>query len=106
MDARPSNANISARMHSMFDAMTLAGVWLVQRGAALPDTIFTKQVAAVPSTFDRITGIASGLLTIAFCIFVAAAVRVAWNFPKSYRRVNRLLSAYTETSIRSCVTRA
>jgi hypothetical protein len=75
----------------MFDAMTLAGVWLVQRGAALPDTIFTKQVAAVPSTFDRITGIASGLLTIAFCIFVAAAVPAAWNFRKSYRRVNQLL---------------
>jgi hypothetical protein len=75
----------------MFDAMTLAGVWLVQRGAALPDTVFTKQVAAVPSTFDRITGIASGLLTIAFCIFVAAAVPAAWNFRKSYRRVNQLL---------------
>jgi hypothetical protein len=75
----------------MFDAMTLAGVWLVQRGAALPDTVFTKQVAAVPSTFDRITGIASGLLTIAFCIFVAAAVPAAWNFRKSYRRVNKLL---------------
>ena len=75
----------------MFDAMTLAGVWLVQRGAALPDTVFTKQVASVPSTFDRITGIASGLLTIAFCIFVAAAVPAAWNFRKSYRRVNQLL---------------
>ena len=75
----------------MFDAMTLAGVWLLQRGAALPDTVFTKQVASVPSTFDRITGIASGLLTIAFCIFVAAAVPAAWNFRKSYRRVNKLL---------------
>ena len=48
----------------MFEAMTWAGVWLVQRSAALPDTVFTKQVAAVPSTFDRITGIASGVLTI------------------------------------------
>ena len=75
----------------MFEAMTWAGVWLVQRSAALPDTVFTKQVAAVPSTFDRITGIASGVLTILFCIFVIAAVPAAWNFRKSYRRVNQLL---------------
>lgn len=90
-DREATKANISVRMDSMFDAMTLAGVWLVQRGAALPDTVFTKQVAAVPSTFDRITGVASGLLTIAFVIFVAAAVPAAWNFRKSYRRVNQLL---------------
>src|SRR5205814_6405576 len=57
-----------ARLDAMFEEMTWAGVWLVQRSAALPDTIFTKQVAAVPSTFDRITGIASGVLTILFCI--------------------------------------
>ena len=75
----------------MFDAMTVAGVWLVQRAAALPDTVYTKQIATVPSTFDRITGIASGLLTIAFLVFVAAAVPAAWNFRKSYRRVNQLL---------------
>lgn len=75
----------------MIDAMTLAGVWLLQRGASLPDTVFTKQIASVPSTFDRITGIASGLLTIAFLVFVAAAVPAAWNFRKSYRQVNKLL---------------
>jgi len=91
VEGEATNANISVRMDSMFDAMTLAGVWLVQRGAALPDTIFTKQIATAPSTFDRITGIASGLLTIAFLVFVAAAVPAAWNFRKSYRRVNQLL---------------
>jgi uncharacterized protein YoxC len=74
----------------MLDAMTLAA-WLTQRAATLPDTVFTKQVASVPSTFDRITGIASGLLTIAFLVFVAAAVPAAWNFRKSYRKVNQLL---------------
>src|SRR5436305_284827 len=75
----------------MFDAMTWAGVWLAQRSAALPDTIFTKQLASTPSVFDRITGIASGLLTIAFCVFVIAAVPAAWNFRKSYNRINKLL---------------
>src|SRR3954466_5376977 len=75
----------------MIDAMTLAGIWLVQRAGALPDTVFTKQIATAPSIFDRITGIASGLLTIAFLVFVAAAVPAAWNFRKSYRKVNQLL---------------
>jgi uncharacterized protein YoxC len=75
----------------MFHAITWAGVWLVQRGVALPDTVYTKQIATVPSTFERVTGIASGLLTIAICIFVIAAVPAAWNFRKTYRRINQLL---------------
>src|SRR5690242_19538205 len=75
----------------MFDAMTWAGVWLAQRSAALPDTIFTKQIAATPSVFDQVTGIVSGLLTIAVCVFVIAAVPAAWNFRKSYKRINKLL---------------
>ena len=73
----------------MIQAVTWAGVWLVQR--TLPDTVFTKQLAATPSIFDRITGVASGLLTIAFCIFVIAAVPAAWNFRNSYRKINKLL---------------
>lgn len=75
----------------MIQAMTWTGVWLVQRAGALPDTVFTKQLAAVPSIFDRITGIASGLLTIAFCVFVIAAVPAAWNFRSSYKKINKLL---------------
>lgn len=75
----------------MLQPITWAGVWLLQRSAALPDTIFTKQIAAEPSTFERVTGIASGVLTIAICIFVIAAVPAAWNFRKSYRRINHLL---------------
>jgi uncharacterized protein YoxC len=75
----------------MIEAMTWAGAWLVQRAGALPDTIFTRQIAAAPSVFDRITGIASGLLTIAVCVFVVAAVPAAWNFRNSYRKINKLL---------------
>jgi uncharacterized protein YoxC len=68
-----------------------ASVWLVQGGAALPDTIYAKMVAPVPSTFARVAGVASGLLTIAFLVFVVAAVPALWNFRKTYRRVNHLL---------------
>jgi len=75
----------------MLDAMTLAGAWLVQHSTTLPDTVFTKQIATAPNVFDRITGIASGLLTIAVLVFVAAAVPAAWNFRKSYKKVNHLV---------------
>lgn len=68
-----------------------AGAWLVQSGAASPDTIYAKMIPAVPSTFARIAGVASSLLTIAILVFVVAAVPALWNFRKSYRRINRLL---------------
>ena len=80
-----------ATVKPMIEAMTWTGAWLLQRAAALPDTIYTKQVAAAPSVFERITGIASGVLVIAVCAFVIAAIPAAWNFRKSYKRVNKLL---------------
>jgi uncharacterized protein YoxC len=75
----------------MTEAMTWAGAWLVQRVGALPDTIFTRQIAGAPSIFERITSIASGLLTIAFCVLVIAAVAAAWNFRRSYKKINNLM---------------
>ena len=75
----------------MIEAMTWAGVWVAQRAGALPDTVFTKQIAAAPNLFDRITGIASGLLAIAACVFVILAVVAAWHFRNSYRQLNTLL---------------
>jgi uncharacterized protein YoxC len=74
---------------AMTGAMTWA--WLVQGSVALGDTIYTKQIQAAPSMFERVAGVASGLLTIAFLVFVVAAVPAMWNFRKSYRRVNHLL---------------
>jgi uncharacterized protein YoxC len=75
----------------MIDAIAWAGSWLLQRSAALPDTIVTKQVLTAPTVFERVTSIASGLLTIAILIFVVAAVPAAWNFRRSYKKVDKLL---------------
>ena len=80
-----------ARVESMIEAMTGAGAWLLQRAAMLPDTVYTKAIPGAPTLFERVTGIASGVLVIAFCIFVIAAVPAAWNFRKSYKRINKLL---------------
>jgi uncharacterized protein YoxC len=74
----------------MLQSMTWAGIWLVQR-AALSDTVYTKQLASVPSTFERITSIASGLLTVALLVLVIGAMVAAWSFRRSYLRMNRIL---------------
>jgi hypothetical protein len=72
----------------MIEAMTWAGAWFLQRASTLPDTVFTKQIATAPSVFDRVTAIASGLLAIAVCIFVIAALPLAWIV---YRKLDKLL---------------
>lgn len=74
----------------MLQSMTWAGIWLVQR-ASLSDTVYTKQIASVPSTLERITSVASALLTIALLVLVISVMVAAWSFRRSYLRMNRIL---------------
>ena len=64
---------------------------LLQAARTIPDTIFTKQVAASPTLFEKVTGIASGLLTITIMVLAVALVPAAWNFRKSYKKVSDML---------------
>jgi len=64
---------------------------LLQAARALPDTIFTKQVAAEPALFEKITSAASGIMTITIIILSAALIPAAWNFRKSYKKVSDML---------------
>jgi hypothetical protein len=56
---------------------------LLQVAGTLPDTIYTKQIVAEPSTWDKITSTASGVMTITVIVLAAALVPAAWNFRKS-----------------------
>lgn len=67
------------------------GVWLLQQAATLPDTIVTKQVQMDPGAFSKITSVASGLMTISILVLTVALVPAAWNFRKSYKKINELL---------------
>ncbi len=68
------------------------GAELLQQVArALPDTIYTKQVVAEPGLWEKITSIASGVMTITVIILTAALVPAAWNFRKSYKKVSDML---------------
>src|SRR5262245_39809463 len=71
----------------------LAVEFLVQV-ATLPDTIVTKQVAVEQGEFEKIAGVASGLMTIAILVLTVALVPAAWNFRNSYKKVNDLIDRF------------
>ncbi len=70
-----------------------AGEWLVQIATTARDTVLVKQVVGDPGWFGKVTGIASGLVSIALCLLAAFLIPAAWNFRKSYAKVNDLLKS-------------
>ena len=70
----------------------ISGAELLQQVARmLPDTIYTKQVVAQPGLWEKITSIASGVMTITVIILTVALVPAAWNFRKSYKKISDML---------------
>ena len=67
-----------------------AALWLVQESQT-GDTLIVRQVVSEPSVFERVTGIASALMTLALLVLTVALVPAAWNFRKSYKKVSQLL---------------
>ena len=55
------------------------------------DTPIVKMITASPTAFERISGVASGLVSITLLVLTIALVPAAWNFRKSYKKVNQLL---------------
>ena len=72
----------------------LAVEFLLQSAPTLPDTIITKQVAVEQGAFTKIAGVAQGLMSIAILVLTVALVPAAWNFRKSYKRVNDLIDRF------------
>jgi uncharacterized protein YoxC len=64
---------------------------LLQAARALPDTIYTKQIVAEPGLWNKITSVASGVMTITVIVLTVALVPAAWNFRKSYKKVSEML---------------
>ncbi len=64
---------------------------LLQAARALPDTIYTKQIVAEPGVWQKITSVASGVMTITVIILTVALVPAAWNFRKSYKKISEML---------------
>jgi uncharacterized protein YoxC len=64
---------------------------LLQAAAALPDTIYTKEIVTEPGLWQKITSVASGVMTITVIILTIALVPAAWNFRKSYKKTSEML---------------
>jgi len=70
----------------------ISGLDLLQQVVrTLPDTIYTKQVVAEPGLWEKITSVASGVMTITVIILTVALVPAAWNFRKSYKKISDML---------------
>lgn len=64
---------------------------LLQAATALPDTIYTKEIVTEPALWQKITSVASGVMTITVIILTIALVPAAWNFRKSYKKTSDML---------------
>lgn len=63
----------------------------LQQAAAVRDTVVSLQVAADPGVLEQISSIARAIMTLALLVLTVALVPAAWNFRKSYKRINKLL---------------
>ncbi len=64
---------------------------LLAQQAAVLDTIFTKQVAEDPSWWDRVTSIASFVLTLTVLALAAALIPAALNVRKTQKKISDML---------------
>lgn len=64
---------------------------LMQQAAALPDTFVMRTITDEPGVFEQISSIARAVMTLALLVLTVAVVPAAWNFRKSYKRINKLL---------------
>jgi len=68
-----------------------AGAWLLVQAAQFPDTVLMRQVGQERGWFEKVTAVASGLMTVALLVLTVALVPAAWNFRKSYSKISDLL---------------
>lgn len=65
--------------------------WALQQAAAFPDTVVMKQVPNARNWFDVLSSAASVVISIALIALAVGLIPAAWNFRKSYKKVNELL---------------
>ena len=75
----------------MVDSFARAGASLLVQAAQHADTLPMKLVAQDRGWFETVTSIASALVSITLLVLTAALVPAAWNFRKSYKKINELL---------------
>ena len=64
--------------------------WLLLQQAVV-DTPVVRMVQTERGWFETVTGVASGIMTLALLTLTVALVPAAWNFRKSHKKVSALL---------------
>ena len=75
----------------MTELITRSGVWLLQQGAALPDTLVMKAVAAERGWFETVTGIASVIIALVLTLFVIVGAPAMWQVWQTLRKTRELV---------------
>jgi hypothetical protein len=75
----------------MTELITRSGVWLLQQGAALPDTLVMKTVAAERGWFDTVTGISSVIIALVLTLFVVFGAPAMWQVWQTLRKTRELV---------------
>lgn len=55
------------------------------------DTIYVATATAAQSWFQKVTSVASGVMTLTLMVMAVALVPAAWNFRKTYKKTTALL---------------
>lgn len=75
----------------MIELVPRSVAWLLQQGAALPDTLVMKTVPVQRGWFDIVTGVASAVLSLTILGLAVVLAPAAWSFWRSFRKVRALL---------------
>lgn len=59
--------------------------------ASVVDTIWVQQPSVHQGAFDKVTSIASGVMTVTLLAIAIALVPAAWNFRKTYKKTSAML---------------
>lgn len=65
--------------------------WLLQLAQTPVDTPVVRMISTQRGWFETVTGVASGVMTLALLVLTIALVPAAWNFRKSHKKVSALL---------------
>lgn len=75
----------------MTELITRSGVWLLQQGAALPDTLVMKTVASQRGWFETVTGVSSVIIAIVLTVFCIVGAPAAWQIWQTLRKTRELV---------------
>ena len=81
----------SLALASLASGIDVTASLLAQLQTAAADTVLMRQVGAEPTVLARIAEVLRALMTLALLALTVAVVPAAWNFRKSYKKINDLL---------------